>query len=153
MSDELLEALHRELDFDKHVPDLQKVQGVWKQVVNLQQRVRKDKRALKQYRAFIERCIKQLTESDPELSDAEIEAACTEFNAWRDRRMLELDIASHEAGRLPKDCEAWCQKWLPKEWENVQTAFGATVERTTKRTIANLKKAWDEMLLAYLKAV
>lgn len=146
---DLIDTLHRELNFDQYVPELQKVKGVWNQILNLQQRVRRDGRALKQYRAFVERCVKQLTEADPELPADAIDQAVTDLLAWQAQRIKELGIDQREGLRVPATYQAWCEKNLPREWENVQTAFAAAIDRTSQRTLTKLRTAWDEMLTAY----
>lgn len=146
---DLIDALHREVNFDQYAADLQKVKGVWNQILNLQQRVRRDARAIKQYRAFVERCVKQLTEADPELPADAIDTAVTDLLEWQQRRAQELGIHERESLRVPPTYQAWCERNLPREWENVQTAFAAAIDRTSQRTLARLRSAWDEMLTAY----
>jgi hypothetical protein len=148
-----LAALHRELGFEQHAPDLKKIQGIWKNLLDLQGRARKDPKVLKQYRAYLERCIKQLTEADPGLAPHEIDLICTEFIVWQEARYRELGVAAREAGRIPREWEQWCEKNLPSEWADMLMAFGAAVERPTRRTVDKLKLAYENLYQAYINTV
>jgi hypothetical protein len=148
-----VEEINAELDFALHAPDLKKVEGVWKSLMALQTRAKRDPKLRKQYRTMLERCIKQLLNADPELSPDDASVAADKFNEWLVSRRRELEIGKREAGRQPSPAEAWCEKNLPREYTNVTIALNAACERTTQRTLDNLRRAYDDMLDKYINAV
>lgn len=149
----LIDDIHKDLGFSDYEADLRKVPGIWKSISTLQSEVRKSPTNEKKYRAYLSRCIKQLRENDPELKgDAAAEAAA-EFTNWLENRRNELGLPGRECLRYPVGVEPWAAKHLPAQYENVCTAWKLAMERTSPRSLAQLRQAYEDMFKAYLDAV
>ena len=140
-------AIDRELGLAQYEAQLPAV--IKRTLADYRAKARKNPTQLASYRAYVERCVRQC-EAESEMDGATASTLFIENIAcWR----IELEIAEHEAGRWPRDCEEWCAKHLPQEFAEVQIAMKAVCERATSRTLEHLNVAYRAMLEAYVRAV
>jgi hypothetical protein len=149
----LIDDIHKELDFYTYEADLRKVAGIWKSIASLQSELKKNPAKEKQYRAYITRCIKQLRDNDPELKGEAAITATADFNLWLDTRRHELGLPARELLRFPSGVEPWAERHLPKQFEAVVTARQQVCDRTSPRTLALLRQAYEDLFKAYLDAL
>ena len=147
----ILEDIHKELDFKTYEEDLRRVVGVWKSIEQKQAALRKNPATAKQYRAFLTRCIKQVRDNDPEFLDNDAVSAATEFNEWLLARRAELGLDAREQLRFPVGAELWAEKNLKPQYDNLMMAWSAVIARPSKRTVGNLKQAYEDVFQAFLK--
>jgi hypothetical protein len=148
----VIEDIHKELDFQTYEPDLRKIAGVWKSIAAKQSELRKNPATAKTYKAFLQRCIKQLRENDPEYKPDEVEQVVSDLFKWIESRRHELGLNARELLRYPSSVEAWSEKHLKPQFDSVNMAWAAVLDRPSKRTLDKLKQAYEDMYQAYLAA-
>lgn len=127
-----LEALHRELEFETWKPQLQRITGVWDALLRLQRQASTSASARQKYRAYVERCIQKLQVEDLALPDAMVQDYVDRWQELQTTRNTAL--AERICSRRPLGVDAWCQKWLPRHYEDYEIALSAWVAHPCKRT-------------------
>lgn len=153
MSEESVAQVEDDLGFTAQ--DTEVLKGVrlfWQKLLAARQKAIKDDKFLAQYRTMLQKGIDQARARQAPGSDEDVLVRSNQFWAWYTDQCREMDIFQKEFLR-GKPHQAWCEKWLPKEWQAFSDAIGRVVDHPSQQYFEQAQEAALAMLRAYVSTI